>query len=65
MYIEKWNTCALYGCFIWSSGVSHRDPLHKDIFFADQLSVDEHTASYKMSGHSAPKVCITLMVKYW
>ncbi len=48
-----------------ASGVSHRDPLHKDIFFADQLSVDEHTASYKMSGHSAPIVCITLMVKYW
>ena len=48
-----------------ASGVSHRDPLHKDIFFADQSSVDEHTVSYKMSGHCAPKVCITQVVKYW
>ena len=33
-----------------AAGVSHRDSLHGDIFFGDQVSVDEHVLSSEACG---------------
>ena len=39
-----------------AAGVSLREPLHGALFFGNQMAVDEHVASYKMSGKNSAKV---------
>ena len=41
-----------------AAGSSHRDPLHGDLFFGDQSTVDEYVASYKMTGQNMPNVSL-------
>ena len=36
--------------------VSHRDPLHGDLFWGDQTAVDEPVASYQMPRQKVPRV---------
>ena len=39
-----------------SAGSSVRDPLHGDVFFGDQVAVDEHVSSYQLHGKQTQKV---------
>ena len=39
-----------------AAGKSHRDPLHGDVFFDSQSSVDEHVATYRMPSQRAGNV---------
>ncbi len=44
-----------------SAGCSRRDPLHGDLFFGNQVAVDQHVAEYEMPQRE-PKVCIQACV---
>ena len=42
---------------------SHRDPLHGDLFFGNQSSVDEHVAMYRIPNHQAGNVCFEVFLQ--
>ena len=45
-----------------ATGKSHRDPLHGDLFFGNQSSVDDHVAMYRMPNQRAGNVCFEVVL---
>ena len=46
-----------------AAGKSHRDPLHGDLFFGNQSSVDEHVAMYRIPNQQAGNVCFEVFLQ--
>ena len=50
-----------------SSGCSYRDPLYKDVFFSDQLTVDEFVNNYenpKTLSSVSKFDCLTYLINF-